>query len=560
MNNPNNLLKYKFHIYVSFSDLFPEEETPDVNEILSHYSRESIISIALAINNYHQDCDFENCKNFFSHSNQKQYNEIMCRYNQYRKHSLCPNASYRYASFVTGLELLRHMFSLPLKNTDDYRSEDFEYKIFRAILIINQNTICHYKPIDGINKYQLMYLNNLCYVDIGKDLNTLAIQQFVYSYNLFKFLSTHDDKTKALLASFEHYYEVTWKNYILTLMSVYSLSLKHNGRLSKNLDIDDENQINPSVLEKLTIPINAYFKYASDNKDDRSGNSDYRYFRDAPLLFDGSFYILYSSPMLLGKLYNSLFFNLQIINKFTKPQKLRINNIAQLFQVDFMQNYFLVRIMRKIILKKQHILCEKTMENYYVKHDNELGAPDLIIQSSKYIILFECKDIRLNAWVKEQKDYSLIIEDWERKILGSQASDHKGIGQLTGHLKNIRENKFPWAKVSPGKRVYPVLFISDPSIIQEGLYGIINEKYNESIRNKNVRNISANRQLIVMSPITLIKYESKFRKKGLVYYFEKYYSYLKDTNEYELSFEHFMGWKSYKITDRIIDILHEIKS
>lgn len=559
MNNKYSVVEYKIHIFVSFSDIFPEETVPDINEILSHYSRKSIISAALEINNKYE-VEFEKCGSFFCYDNKYQFNDIMSRYRANCAKSYYPNSTYYFASFVTGLELLRRSYSLPIKEADDYDIENFEWQLFRAILIINQQTICRLNAIENIKKYLLVYLNNLCYVDIGKNLKTFTMQQYVYSYMFFKFLLEFNDETRGLLNTFELYYEASWKQYILTLMSAHALSIGNNGRLKKDLEIDKDHLITSSVLDKICMSQLDIYKYGAEDKDDREGNSDYRHFREFPIIDDGTAYVLYSSSMILGKIYNALFFDLRKINKLNPEKKKRINDICQLIQIDFIQDYLFTGLVAKIIPPKYIIHTERAMERRYKKRDGELGPPDLLVQTHKYVILFECKDIRLNGWVKEQKDYSLIINELEKKILGAEKENHKGIGQLTGHLKNIRDGKFCWAKISPGKKVYPVLIISDPNIIQEGFYGIANEKYNESLKNKNVRNIAANKPLIVMSPITLLKYDDYFKRFGFAYFFEDYYLYLRKTRQYEMSFEHFMdGRKSFRKQKLIMEILSEIR-
>lgn len=50
---------------------------------------------------------------------------------------------------------------------------------------------------------------------------------------------------------------------------------------------------------------------------------------------------------------------------------------------------------------------------------SELGYPDFFVRSksNKLAILFECKDIRMNAWVKEQRDYELLERELKNKIV-----------------------------------------------------------------------------------------------------------------------------------------------
>ena len=69
-----------------------------------------------------------------------------------------------------------------------------------------------------------------------------------------------------------------------------------------------------SVYDHLILDTSKEMKYASSSKEDREGNSDYRYFREFPIIDDGNSYILYSSQLFLGKVYNSLYFDLPKIN------------------------------------------------------------------------------------------------------------------------------------------------------------------------------------------------------------------------------------------------------
>lgn len=551
---------YKYHVFVSFSDLFPEEEVPSVIDIIRHYPRSTIIQVVCTLGQFYGEGDIECLKLFFSPENRHQYLEIEKRLNRFLSTAVFPDAKYFFSSFVTGLELLRYSFSLPPATDEDILPiEEFEWQLFRTLLIINQNTLCRFRSKEELNKYQLVYLNNLCYVDIGKDLDTLLFQQLIYSYYFFTFLEKTSDKTRALLDAFQNHYSATWRQYILIIVSLYILLKKDGtGKLNKDLTLDKTGTLKKSVLDKISMPTASIYKYSSENKDDRLGNSDYRYFREFPLIDEENSYVLYSPSIVLGKLYNSLFFDFAAINQ-TLPKKQRIGNVPQLFQEDFIQNHLLVQFTKSICCNRYHLCLESSMKNKHPKkNDTELGPPDLLIKAHKYVVLFECKDIRLNGWIKEQKDYELIIQELEGKIIGLH-DNHKGIGQLAGHLKSIREGHFPWERISPGKKVYPVLILSDPSIIQEGLYGIVNDRYEETLHNNHLRSIAANRPLVLMSVFTLYKYSNLFQKKGFAYYFEHYYSFLKVTGEKEVSFDQYMGWQSFNMKKQIGIILADLK-
>ena len=154
-----------------------------MKDILSHYSRKSLINVALALDTYYGEGEFEKCIHFFSERNKGQYQEIMRRFHVFKSQSIYPNTDFFFCSFISGLELLRYTYSMPEKISDDESYSKFEWNLFRAILQINQQTICKFHAVEGIKKYELIYLNNLCYVDLGKDLKELAIQQYVYAYH-----------------------------------------------------------------------------------------------------------------------------------------------------------------------------------------------------------------------------------------------------------------------------------------------------------------------------------------------------------------------------------------
>ena len=559
MNKYMSPYKYRIQLYVTFKDLFPEEPEINVKDIFSHYSRKSLINVALALDTYYGEGEFEKCIHFFSERNKGQYQEIMRRFHVFKSQSIYPNTDFFFCSFISGLELLRYTYSMPEKISDDESYSKFEWNLFRAILQINQQTICKFHAVEGIKKYELIYLNNLCYVDLGKDLKELAIQQYVYAYHFFKYLENSNIQNKNLLNAFEIHYGTSWKRYVLTLISARTISIKHAGRLEKTLECDIDNLMEKSVFDHLKLDTSKEMKYASSSKEDREGNSDYRYFRQSPIIDDGDSYILYSSPLFLGKVYNSLYFDLPKINKEILEKQNRVSSIKDLITTDFVQNTLLYGYIKESIHSGYEMYTEARMEALYVKKENELGAPDLVLISHRHAILFECKDIRLNGWVKEQKDYNLIMQELKEKIIGFGSDDHKGVGQLTGHLNNIRNNNFHWAPIGSGKKVYPVLVLSDPNVNQEGLNGIIWNSYLKSLENKTIRRLAANRPLIVMTPMTLIKHAKRFRQKGFAYYFEKYNRYMAKNRQYELSFEHFMNSYRFDRKDLITKIIKELR-
>ena len=59
---------------------------------------------------------------------------------------------------------------------------------------------------------------------------------------------------------------------------------------------------------------------------------------------------------------------------------------------------------------------EKVLQQKYSNKENELGPPDYIIIEKANLILFECKDIRINGEIIEKHDYEAIIKEYRTKL------------------------------------------------------------------------------------------------------------------------------------------------
>ena len=103
--------------------------------------------------------------------------------------------------------------------------------------------------------------------------------------------------------------------------------------------------------------------------------------------------------------------------------------------------------------------------------------------------MFECKDIRLKAELKEHRDFSLLERELKNKLMLKTYSNGKicktprriGVGQLAGHIKNIREHDFRWGyDIKSDSIVYPVLVIANHKLMWNGLFDMLNEWFVQS--------------------------------------------------------------------------------
>ena len=99
-----------------------------------------------------------------------------------------------------------------------------------------------------------------------------------------------------------------------------------------------------------------------------------------------------------------------------------------------------------------------------------------------------------------------------------------GVGQLAGHTASIRKKQFPWdSNLRDDIKIYPVLVIADNRLIYEGLPRLAQQWYQDCLVVERVNSPQNECPLIMMSPLTLIKYRKRFLRHGFEYYFEKYY-------------------------------------
>ena len=298
---------------------------------------------------------------------------------------------------------------------------------------------------------------------------------------------------------------------------------------------------------------NMVINYSAIDKDDRCSNSDYRMLRDKPIikLRNGDFFI-YNIEFMLDRLFNSLYFEFKFLNQ---SAKLGID-IAKLFTETLSERIMFDMFMSQSINgKKSKGISEAECVENYKKKDNELGAPDYIVMEGNDVLLFECKDIRISGEVIETHDYEAIINEYKNKLFykrGNKNKLHKiGITQLTGHIESIRKGKFNWCSVDKDTDIYPVLVLSDYKNVKMGFNAISNEWYQSSLNELGVVN-DKNKLLIVLSFITLFKYNHLFKKNGFKYYFDLYINSVSQSPVYDIlrrnqTFDYFMSQYPYHL-------------
>ena len=299
------------------------------------------------------------------------------------------------------------------------------------------------------------------------------------------------------------------------------------------------NLITMSVMEKLSIDVDTDpIKYSNDDEYDESGNSDYKVFKGKPLikLANGSFAV-YNTEIVIDRVFSSLYFD---FNEIRRNLSGRQPDIANIFTSEFIEKTLFAGLVSSCInLNDYNAYNEEELLKVHKIKDKELGYPDFLIRntSRNKLILFECKDIRLNAWIKESRNYDLLERELKNKIVKKKYKTDRqqkchikmmpkriGVGQIAGHVANVSNGCFPWAKDLPKDAiVYPVLVIADNRLIFDGLPRLMQQWYYECLNEEGVTDTIKERPLIMMSPLTLIKYHDLFYSNGFEFFFDSYY-------------------------------------
>ena len=445
---------------------------------------------------------------------------------------------------IAPLELLRIALSMnpeSMQDTPKELADKIQFDLVKAVMQVNED-LMNYK-IDKkkeLNVAELVMVNSASYNDVLKESDDPYLYQSAQSFLFFKWLESVPKYQEILQAFYDHFGIQSWKEYVRTVYGLALLSYKEDaGVLPKTIKTDPPGMLSYSIIEKLSIDVNKEtIPYSSKDEFDREGNSDFRHFKSRPLLrLSNGDYVVHNPRLLIDRLYSSLYFDFMEIADNMSGKHI---DISGLFTESFVEKTMFSSYLKECLTSGFYeALDEKQLKSIYKIRDGEPGYPDYYLRSkeSNSVLLFECKDIRLNSWVKDQRDYALLEAELKNKIVEKtyQLDQEKhcrkpitpkriGVGQIAAHVVNIRRGTFPWGKELPiNCNIYPVLVIADNRLIFDGLPYLAQQWLEERLKVEGGEPHSCH-PLIMMSPLTLLKYCPLFKEKGFEYYFEAYYS------------------------------------
>lgn len=518
---------------LEFHDLFPEEKEIDISSVLKKYSKKYLVlSSNVLSHNYGRAYIPDKNNTFFSSHSEKHLEDLNNRFEQLTKKS--GQKIFCYCTTKTSLELMRIIFSIPIneyKNDGDI--EDFEYDLFRVILQINEN-LMSFNSTNEQNLATFSFLNFFIMNDIsGQDARGVFIRQVQYYSILSEFIETYPACGKAKETFYKNAGITKMSDYAKTWLALFTLEFEYQKKQGKGCPILDLNRLqdvddtlNIAVLDFLSINLNEHILYNNTKIKTRDNNVDYRVFRSCPLIkIDDNKYIIYCFPILVERLYNSLFFDLKDSFKdaFNFYNKDFVEKV--LFQPQVLQ-CLNEKITSKIYPSREMILCGDKIK----EEDNQ---PDFYLRENDNLILFECKAIRINGELKDKSDIDELLSILKNKLYCSKENIDKsrgkkkkaeqvGVTQLVQQMKMIDADTFKWDNNIPDEvAYYPVIVLEDPRFVVPGLSYIINSWYQSLIEQELPEQMC--HPIVVMSIDMLMLYSHIFKAEGFHNVFDKYF-------------------------------------
>lgn len=535
-NRMKNTKGDKIASVLEYSIVFPNEPKPDVDDVIMHMSRHTIINLVLVLTELYSSADISHIARFFS--DKTALTEIYSRIFR----NCDSNQEYIFLPLQTALRILRRAVALPYV-AEDRLSSETELGLFKVILYINEQEV----KVDNMPQRlaEMFFVQSLVTYTSNATMafhKERALLQAYASFEFFKFIEAkiiEDIKLKQIYDAFLQQYGIACGlDYIQTLFGICAMGKMKVGRIPSSNN-DPDHILSRSLIDALSLDLMSHI--SDDSNRGRENNADYRTFRNKPLISDNNGdKVVYWMEALIDRMYNSLYIDFIDIN-----QRLQLNYpIRELFTNDFAEKHLFQGLMHRA--NGQSLYKTK-----YNTTERENGKADYVLTRNNTTILFECKDIKIPGEIVESHDARLILDEYKNKLhKETYVTRHggnreptrnprpKGVGQLIEYMKQVR-NGDSYYEVDRDNTIYPVLVLLDSKLLQRGFQQTADGWYEERAE-KNVNDKS----LIVMSFITLIKSYPLFAKNGFEHYFERYRNFIRSIQN-PINLQKYMTFDDY---------------
>lgn len=544
--------KTSLHFPIQYSQLF-SDTPPELYDLFKFFTKEELVNFAFNItNNPRYLTGWQNlCADIFASSGVEKAIELITS-------KLQPSqfGTYRLTGQHTGVELQRQIFSCKSFGTELNVSEaQKEWSLFLMVLIVNDliSLPLDTSDIAPNDDYSVAYAGVLtslpCDDLINFDLNSLLIH--TYKAQQLLYFCSHHPSLAQLVDEFCKEHNCSCVNEYLYFISDIFSRIFGGGKqgFCKLTTFSEEENIQEFFNRKfrsLAIPLSEIISL--------SDNSDYKYFRTKPIIeIRDSEFLVICPTFLLNNLYNSIKFSLAEVAK-RKSLKIDVNRIITL---EFTEHKLLYALLKDAVYPTaRHITGKKCDE------DKIKGAPDYYIRNGADIFLFELKDYRLKAQLRENPSKDAIDHYISNRLVDKGNNKNGAILQLISNINLICIGQFrPDPNVKRIKTIYPLLVFGEASFVSKGISNLLNREFKEALSKISIPSTVYVHDLLVLDIDTLIQFynlltSKKLKFKQLIKEYDSFINHKTKINSVvevlhtlTISFSEFLRYYKYSVTD-----------
>lgn len=461
---------------ISFKDIFPEEEKPNISELLEGIPSCTILTIVAhfmaQIHSNEHDFSFQReiLLRWLNQQNDKDRKIIVSNFDEFAKQN---NNRVTLFNNISSLYFYQTLFSNFNSGLDRDLSAEEELRFFKAYLLISESwteeEIEHLrqKPSsdDEMIAYVLPFQMKHNEIQSYKDFRVQLLKAIYF----FQFIE-QDDELSPYLPDFLNQYKLsTWKEYLKHTIVPYILSL--TGDKSTVLIFDEQDKLETDYWDCFCIDVDNY-----------EIKADFLELRESPVFKTGDYsYLFYNYNFIIDKLFQSLQFvfsklliDKQVVNTFG-------NFKSRYYSEKFSENHMLYKVIEHSISNQKHFISFNGEE--LAKHLGEKG-PDYYIRVGNHILLIEFKDVLMGAEPKTSYDFSKISKEISRKLIKNEGGKAKGVGQLARFINSMPSNGYDFDNiVSEEIHIYPLLIITDSAFSLFGINLLLEQEFSRLLEN-----------------------------------------------------------------------------
>lgn len=531
--NHNNI---ELRRLVEYKHFFVGEAPVDVDAVLKQYDRSTLVRMAIILNCHYGNLSFPDSKRtLFSEESKRHIGKLNQLFRDFYKTSSIPEGTtIEISTFRTALELWRHIFAIrPEEYSNTVPVEDVEYNLFKVLLTLNEEIVDFTHKDDGYTLDELLFLNQFLTNDINNfDFQRALQPQLYYVHNLAQLCEQNEVMRNASKVLFEKWGIESWKQYVATLLYFANETEKYRKEqqggvpiinLSKLKESDKTGLFSDTLVDALSIDEDEYIPFDDPELKQSEWNIDYRAFRSKPFIRfkkQGEYAII-NIQFLCERVFNSLYFDFLPFIK---------GGDGSVGFFDYNKAFIEKQLFRNTIFNCFRPNCFTFPPRQGASDKEDINEPDFYCRRKSNLMLFECKAIKMNGAIRDDGDYSRLLDELHEKIvlktknLDPARRKHKGvpepigIGQLIHHIEAIDQDKFKWdADIPDEVSYYPIMVFEDVRILQPGLLSILNKWFREELSKKpHLSHVACGcKPVMAVSINTLFLYDNLLRSRGL---------------------------------------------